>query len=88
MLSQVAEMQGGGPRPPALPARQSQPGWERLTKNQTKCGEKCEAEGARLPWEQRGACSGKNERSSLHLCIAFSFFKEMGVKREGGGTEN
>lgn len=46
--------------------------------------EECKVESARLPWEQRGACNHKNENSSLHLCIAFSFSKSW-VWREGGG---
>lgn len=59
---------------PILTERHSQPSWERLTRNQTKCGVRSARHSAPGCHGNRvGACNHKNEHSSFHPCIAFSF---------------
>lgn len=73
VLSQVAKMQEGRPHP----------AWETFTaqlgetdKVPDKCCVKSDWQSVPGCHGNRGPCKHKNEHSSLHLCIAFSFSKD------------
>lgn len=81
VLSQVAERQKGRP---TLPARRSQPSWERLTRDQTRCSVKSARRACQAAMGTEGGWNHKKENSPLHLRMAFSFSKR-GEGRVGVG---